>query len=495
MSMSKKEAKYLKEYHNLSMLEKLKYNLSSNLFNTMKAKKSVNGVQITFLGAAKTVTGSKYLLEVGKTKILVDCGLFQGLYELRRRNWNPLPINPKNIDAVILTHAHLDHSGYLPLLVKNGFKGKIYCTPSTYDLCKVLLPDSGFLQEEDARYAKKHNFSKHKNPKPLYTQKDAVATFKHFRLINFNEEIKISNDISFNIIHAGHIIGAGSIIVNANGKKILFSGDLGRYNSPIVIEPDKIPSVDYIITESTYGDRKHSEEDPMEKLDEIINKTIAKGGKIIIPAFSVGRTQKILYYINKLKNKGRIPDLQVFLDSPMSIKVTSLVEDYEDEEKLTRDEYEDIYKSVKFCVTRQQSKKIFNYPEPAIIISASGMATGGRVLHHIANYGPKPNCTILFAGYQAEGTRGRDLIDGKKEIKIHGDLVKIRAKVEKLPNMSDHADVDEIITWLKTMPTKPQKVFITHGELEASEALSKRIQKELGWNVYIPDYLEKEIIK
>ena len=479
--MTKKEAKYLKEYHNLSMLEKLKYNLSSNLFNSIKSKKPVNDLQITFLGAAKSVTGSKYLLEVGKTKVLVDCGLFQGLYELRRRNWNPLPINPKNIDAVILTHAHLDHSGYLPLLVKNGFRGKIYCTPSTYDLCKILLPDSGFLQEEDARYAKKHHYSKHKNPKPLYTQKDAVATFKYFKLINFDEDIKISDDISFSVIHAGHIIGAGSIIVKAKDKKILFSGDLGRINSPIVAEPDKIPLVDYIITESTYGDRLHSEKDPIEELDEIINKTVAKGGKIIIPAFSVGRTQKILYYINKLKNQGRIPDLQVFLDSPMSIKVTSLVED--------------IYKSVKFCVTRDQSKKIFNYPQPAIIISASGMATGGRVLHHIANYGPKPNCTILFAGYQAEGTRGRDLIDGKKEIKMHGQIVKIRAKVEKLPNMSDHADANEIIEWLKSMPGKPKKVFITHGELEASEALAQRIKKELGWETDIPDYLEKEIIK
>lgn len=493
--MAKKEAKYLKEYKNLSMLEKLKYNFSKNLFTGAPLKKAVDDFQITFLGAAKTVTGSKYLLEKDKTKILIDCGLFQGLYDLRRRNWNQLPIHPRNIDAVILTHAHLDHSGYLPLLVKNGFKGKIYCTDSTYDLCKILLPDSGFLQEEDARYAKKHKYSKHKDPKPLYTQKDAIATFKYFKIINFNEEVKISDDISFKITHAGHIIGAGSIIVKSQNTSILFSGDLGRPNSPIVMDPDKIPVVDYIVTESTYGDRLHSNDDPLEKLDEIINKTVAKGGKIIIPAFSVGRTQKILYYINELKNKGRIPDIQVFLDSPMSIKVTSLVEDYKEENKLTREQYEDIYKSVKFCVTRQQSKKIFNYTEPAIIISASGMATGGRVLHHIANYGPKPNCTILFTGYQAEGTRGRDMIDGKKEIKMHGEIVKIRAKVEKLSNMSDHADANEIIDWLKTMPKKPKKVFITHGEVEASEALSKRIEKELGWKTEVPDYLEMEKIK
>ncbi len=490
--MSKKEAKYLKEYKNLSMLEKLKYNFSRDIFTGAPPKKTIGAFQITFLGATRTVTGSKYLLEIGKTKVLVDCGLFQGLYELRRRNWNELPIHPRNIDAVILTHAHLDHSGYLPLLVKNGFKGKIYCTDATYDLCKILLPDSGFLQEEDARYAKKHKYSKHKNPKPLYTQKDAVATFKYFKTIPFNQEFKISDDLSFSYIRAGHIIGAGSVIVKSKDESILFSGDLGRPNSPIVHDPDKIPLVDYIVTESTYGDRLHSDIDPKEKLDEIINKTVAKGGKIIIPAFAVGRTQKILYYINELKNAGRIPDLTVFLDSPMSVKVTTLTDDYEDEHKLTMEEYQDIYKSAKFCITREQSKRIFNYPDPAIIISASGMATGGRVLHHIANYGPKPNSTIVFAGYQAEGTRGRDLQDGKKEIKIHGEMVHIRAKIEKLSNMSDHADAGEIIEWLKSMPGKPKKVFVTHGELSASEALAEKIQKELGWETEVPDYLETE---
>ncbi len=491
----KKEAKYLKDYKNLSMLEKLKYSFSKNSLLADNTTKSIKDFQLTFLGAAQSVTGSKYLLEKGKTKILIDCGLFQGLYDLRRRNWNPLPVNPKNIDAVILTHAHLDHSGYIPLLVKNGFKGKIYCTSSTFDLCKILLPDSGFLQEEDARFAKKHKYSKHKNPKPLYTQKDAVATFKYFKIVDFNEDIKISDDLSFRILHAGHIIGAGSIVVKSNQSSILFSGDLGRPNTPIVVDPDKIPHVDYIVTESTYGDRLHSEVNPMETLDEMINKTASKGGKIIIPAFSVGRTQKILYYINELKNKGRIQDIQVFLDSPMSIKVTHLVEDYEEENKLTREQYEDIFKSVKICITRQQSKKIMMYPGPAIIISASGMATGGRVLHHIANHGTKPNCTILFAGYQAEGTRGRDLVDGKKEIKMHGKIIKIRAKIEKLSNMSDHADANEIMQWLKTMPGKPKKVFITHGEINASEALAKKIEKELGWKTYVPDYLETQPLK
>ena len=492
--MTKKEAKYLKEYQNLSTLEKLKYNLTKDLFTGAPPKKPVKDFQITFLGATQTVTGSKYLLESGNTKILVDCGLFQGLKELRLRNWNKLPVHPRNLDAIILTHAHLDHSGYIPLLVKEGFKGKIYCTEGTFDLCKILLPDSGFLQEEDAKFAKKHGFSKHKDPKPLYTQKDAIKTFQFFKTIDFNQEIKISDDILFSMIRAGHIIGAASVIVKANGKSILFSGDLGRPNSPIVHDPDKIPSTDYIVVESTYGDRLHSNTNPEDDLAEIINKTSVKGGKVIIPAFSVGRTQKILYYINKLKNEGKIADLMIFLDSPMSIKVTSLVNDYIDEKKLPKEEYEDIYKSVKFCITREQSKRILNYPGPCIILSASGMATGGRILHHIANFGIKPNCCIVLAGYQAEGTRGRDLEDGKKEIKIHGNIVHIRAKVEKLANMSDHADANEIINWLKNSHKAPKKVFITHGEVSSSEALAKKIEKELGWNAEVPDYLETEVL-
>jgi len=489
--MSKnKEAAYLKEYKSLSALEKLKYNVTKDIFSGAPKKTYVSGFQISFLGASKTVTGSKYLLESGNSKILVDCGLFQGLYELRRRNWDNLPIHPRNIDAVILTHAHLDHSGYLPLLVKNGFKGRIYCTDSTFDLCKILLPDSGFLQEEDAMYAKKHKFSKHKNPKPLYTEKDATNTFKYFSIVDFEKDIKINDDFTFKFTKAGHIIGAGSVLVSNGNKKILFSGDLGRPVSPIVASPERILQADYIVCESTYGDRNHTDSNPEDKLEEIINNTVAKNGKVIIPAFSVGRTQKILYYINNLKNNGRIPDLKIFLDSPMSIKVTTLTDDYVNEKKLSSEEYQDIYKSVKFCVTRIQSKNIFNYPNPCVIISASGMATGGRVLHHIANYGVKPNCTILFTGYQAQGTRGRDLTDGKKEIKIHGDIIHIRAKIERLDNMSDHSDAKEILEWLEQSPSKPKKIFITHGEVTSSEALASRVERELGWETVVPDYLE-----
>jgi metallo-beta-lactamase family protein len=490
--MDDEKAKYLKEYKDFSVFEKLKYNFTRNLLTGAPPKKGVKGFQISFLGGAKTVTGSKYLLESGNTKILLDCGLFQGLKELRLRNWNDLPIHPRNIDAVILTHAHLDHSGYLPLLVKNGFKGKIYCTEATFDLCKIILPDSGFLQEEDARYAEKHNFSKHKNPKPLYTKDDAVDTFRLFNTVDFYKDIKINDDISFSITRAGHIIGAGSVLVKSKNKSILFSGDLGRPCSQVTHNPDKIPSADYVVVESTYGDRVHSDSDPEVQLADIINKASAKGGKIIIPAFAVGRTQKILYYINRLKDSGKIPNLTVFLDSPMSIKVTELTNDYANENKLSKEEYLDIYKSVKFCVTRDESKRILTYPGPCIIISASGMATGGRVLHHIANFGTQPNCTIIFTGYQAEGTRGRDLEEGKKEIKIHGNMVHVRANIEVLPNMSDHADYKEILEWLKAMPNQPKKVFVTHGEISASESLAKKIKEEFGWKTEIPEYLETE---
>jgi metallo-beta-lactamase family protein len=478
----------LKEYKNLSTIEKLKYKITKNIFSI---KRNVSGLQISFLGAAKTVTGSKYLLENAKSKIFVDCGLFQGLSELRRRNWNELPIIARNIDAIILTHAHLDHSGYLPLLVKNGFSGKIYCTQATFNLAKLILPDSGFLQEEDARNAKKHNYSKHKIPKPLYTQKDAIKTFKQFHTVDFNKEIKINEDFSFQIIRAGHILGAGSVIVKSKEKSILFSGDLGRYDSPIASAPAKIPfTTDYVVCESTYGDKYHTDLDPEQFLGNIINKAIEKGGKILIPAFAVGRTQKILYYINNLKNDRKIPDIQIFLDSPMSIKVTNLVDDYVAEKKLTKEQYQDIYRSVKFCVTREQSKKIFNYTNSAIIISASGMAAGGRILHHIANYAPDPSTTIILVGYQAEGTRGRDLQEGKKEIKMHGKMVPIKADVEILSNMSDHGDVGELLRWLSFMPSKPKKLFITHGELGSSEAFLKKVKEELKWETEVPNYLE-----
>ncbi|MDR3289683.1 MAG: MBL fold metallo-hydrolase [Rickettsiales bacterium] len=486
------EKEYLQEYRKLSTIEKLKYSLTKNIFGATP-KTFIDGVKISFLGAAKCVTGSKYLLETGKSKILIDCGLFQGAYDLRRRNWNELPISARNVDAIILTHAHLDHSGYIPLLVKDGFKGKIYCTDATFDVAKLILSDTGFLQEEEARYANKKGFSKHIFPKALYTQKDATKSYTSFQTIPFHKDIKIDDEFTFSLTKAGHIIGAGSVLVKTkNGKKILFSGDLGREDSPIVAKIENAPQADYVLIETTYGNRLHEENKIEDYLKDIINKTAAKGGKVIIPAFAVGRSQKVLYYISKLKKEGKIPNLAIFLDSPMSIKVTAMAEHYSQEGKLSKEQYKELYKNVKMCVTKVDSKKIFDYSAPAIIISASGMLAGGRVLHHVANYGPMPNCTILMIGYQAEGTRGRDLQDGKKELKIHGEVIPIRAKIETIGNMSDHADQRELIDWLRTMPKKPTKVYAIHGEIEQSTTFAEKIKEELGWEAEVPEYLESD---
>lgn len=461
---------------------------SIKIINTKN--KNIKIPQITFLGASKTVTGSKYLLEYKDKKILVDCGLFQGLKDDRLKNRQKMPFFEKDIDAVILTHAHLDHSGYIPLLVKNGFKGYIYATQASYELCKVILPDSGFLQEEDARFLKKKNASKHKEPQPLYTEEDAVNSLKRFKIVRFKDRVKLSDDISFEINEAGHILGAGIISLYIGDKKVVFSGDLGRTSDPVMHDPEKIKNADYVLCESTYGDRVHRDVDVEDDLAEIINKTAGRGGNLIIPAFAVGRSQLLLYYIYKLKKEKRIPQVPVFVDSPMSIKVTNLLDDFMELHKITKKECEKIFDDTKFTSTVDQSKRIFEQKVPSIIISASGMATGGRVLHHIAHYGPDNKNTILLVGYQAMGTRGRLLQDGKKELKIHGQVVKINAEVEKLENMSAHADSNELISWLKGFEDKPKKLFIVHGEEKSAEAFSEKVENELHWNTMIPEYLQ-----
>lgn len=452
-------------------------------------------IKLKFLGAAGTVTGSKYALSIqdsGRQKnFLVDCGLFQGLKNLRLKNWNPLTINPKTIDAVILTHAHIDHSGYLPLLVKNGFRGKIYATEATAALCKILLPDAGHLQEEDALYANKHKFSKHHPALPLYTEEDARASLDYFHTIPWRRQVTLSEHFSFSFHPAGHILGAAFVEIDSYGQRIVFSGDLGRMKNIIMPPPASPLKTDYLVVESTYGDRRHPQESPLESLKTLIQRTIKRGGIVLIPSFAVGRAQEIIYLISCLKKTKDIPDIPVYLNSPMAVEATKLFYDFVGEHSLTPEECMEMSQAVRYVSTVEESKALNRQQTPSIIISASGMATGGRVLHHLKTLAPDPKNLILFAGFQAAGTRGEAMIHGAESIKIHGEKIPLRAEIASLENLSAHADVDEIMTWLKTFSKPPQTTFITHGEPMASEALRKRIEEELNWPCVIPDYLEK----
>lgn len=482
----------LKPYQEIKKVKNAFIKYKNQFFKGNPKKTFVNIPKITFLGATKTVTGSKYLLEYADKKILIDCGLFQGSREDRDKNRATLPIFPANLDAIILTHAHLDHTGCIPLIIKEGFKGKVYSTHASYELSKVILPDSGYLQEEDFKFAQKHNLNKLYDAEPLYTQQEAVNSLKSFKIINYNQKIDLGSDVSFMIQNAGHILGAGVVSVWLGNKKIVFSGDLGRVNDDILFDPTKVKEADYIVCESTYGDRVHKSIDPKAELEEIINKTVKRGGSIIIPAFAVGRCQTILYYVHQLKKEKKIPAIPVFVDSPMSIKVTHLLDDFIKEHKLSEQECLDIYDDTRFTTTVEQSKRIFDYNFPSIIISASGMATGGRILHHLAHYAPNANNSIVITGFQAAGTRGRYLVEGKKELKIHGDVVKVKAEIFTLNNMSAHADKNELLSWLNSFQKAPQEIFITHGEETAAEAFAKTIEIELKWNVSVPNYLESK---
>lgn len=449
-------------------------------------------MKIQFIGATQTVTGSKYLLTISNKKILIDCGLFQGLKEFRLRNWSPLPIDPKSIDAIILTHAHIDHSGYLPLLVKNGFTGKIYCTKATQSLCEILLPDSGYLQEEEANRANKYGYSKHKPALPLYTVEDAKNCLKQFVGCDFDKDYKdIHPDIFFHFKRAGHILGAATISVKFDNKKILFSGDLGRPNDPVIFPPANIGSTDYMVLESTYGDRLHENVDPKSQLAAVIKRTASRGGTIIIPAFAVGRTQSIIYYIYLLKKEHLIPDIPVFLDSPMASEATEIVKQYHKEHRMTDAECAKACEIINPVNTVEDSKKIDTYAMPKIIISASGMATGGRVLHHLKVFAGDSRNTILFAGYQAAGTRGEKMLHGVDEIKLLGEVIRINAEIVELSNMSAHADYQEILNWLGAFNSAPRRVFVTHGEVQAAQSLKEKIEKQYNWNCVVPHYLEE----
>ncbi len=455
--------------------------------------------KLTFLGAAGTVTGSKYLVEAEGKRLLVDCGLFQGLKELRVRNWNPLPEKPATFDWCLLTHAHLDHTGYLPRLVRDGYRGPIYADAATIELCTILLADSAHLQEEDADKAERGGYSKHAKPLPLYTREDVAPVLKAIREIPRAAPFTISPQFSVKPHDAGHIVGSSSLelTITENGKKtvVLFSGDVGRYNQSILKDPEAPPTCDVLLCESTYGDREHPAGLPEDALAEVVNRVAKRGGQIVIPAFAVDRTQTLLYLIRKLETTNRIPHLPVYMDSPMAISVTDIyLRHHEDHGAgFTADEKNgnplDAH-NVNYMRTVDDSKKINNVKTPAIIISASGMATGGRVLHHIARLAPDRKNAILLAGFQAEGTRGRALEDGAKTLRIQGADVPILAEVINLRQFSAHAGQSELMRWLGGMPSAPRQTYLTHGEPEASAALKAKIEAIYKWKVGLPRYLQ-----
>jgi metallo-beta-lactamase family protein len=455
--------------------------------------------KLTFLGAAGTVTGSKFLVEAAGRRLLVDCGLFQGSKVLRLRNWEPLPREPGSIDWVVLTHAHIDHTGYLPRLVRDGFAGQIFCNAATRELCSILLPDSARLQEEDAEHAAAKGYSKHKEPLPLYTEEEAHAALARFRTIPRDEPFRISPEFSVRYSDAGHILGSASVelTVTENGRSrvVLFSGDLGRYSQPILKDPQPAPRCDFLVCESTYGNREHADLAPHDALAEVVCRVSARGGAAVIPAFAVGRTQLLLYVLRELEDYQRIPVLPVYVDSPMAISVTNIYRSHSEDHDL---EFSREARAGDPLVTRschptpsvEESKQINRQSAPCIIISASGMATGGRVLHHLARRLPDPRNAVLLAGFQAEGTRGRSLEQGARTLRIHGQDVPVKAEIVRLAQFSGHAGKSELLRWLSSLPAPPRKTLLVHGEPEGSEALQGAIREKLGWDVEVARYLQ-----
>jgi len=449
-------------------------------------------LQLKFLGGVGTVTGSKYLVDTGASRVLVDCGLFQGYKQLRLRNWKHLPIDPASIDAVVLTHAHIDHSGYLPVLVRDGFRGKIHCTEATYDLCKILLPDSAYLQEREAERANRYGYTKHKPALPLYGEKDVWKTLEMFDTSPFDSPVSVAKDVSATFRLAGHILGAAIVEFQTPTTKIVFSGDLGRPNDPIMHDPAPIRQADYLLVESTYGNRQHGARDAQDALADIINRTAKRGGTVLIPSFAVGRAQTLLYHLHELKAAGRIPDLPVYLDSPMAIDATELFCKHADCHKLSKTQSLNACHVAKYVHDSEDSKALDYDQMPKIIVAASGMATGGRVLHHLKFYMPDARNSVLFAGFQAGGTRGAAMVAGIDRIKIHGEYHDVRAEIATLHMLSAHADADDIMLWLGGFESPPKQTFIVHGEPDAADALRHRIEEELGWSVIVPEHNETQ---
>ena len=446
-------------------------------------------VNISFLGAAGTVTGSKYLVRHEDKCLLIDCGLFQGYKLLRLRNRMPLPVAPGAIDAVLLTHAHLDHSGYLPVLAKDGFSGPVYVTSGTRELCRILLPDSGHLQEEDAAFANRQGFSKHAPAMPLYTRQDALDCLPLLKVVGFNKTFQPLPGWRATFSAAGHILGASSVLLEVAGRRILFSGDLGRPDDLIMNPPARAPSADTVLIESTYGDRVHPATDLLAELGPALARVSQRGGVAVVPVFAVGRAQALLHAIDQLKQSGTIPSaLPVFLDSPMAVHTTELFERHPGEHRLNSQQTRALTHSATMVNSVDESRALASRHGPMVILSASGMATGGRVLHHLAHYAGNHRNMIILTGYQAAGTRGATLASGARTVRIHGRDVEVNAEVVQLHSASAHADANQILAWLRAMPEKPDQVYVVHGEHGASDALRRRIELELGVRAMAPEH-------
>lgn len=449
-----------------------------------------NAASLRFLGATDTVTGSRYLLEFNGTRVLVDCGLFQGYKRLRERNRRPFPVSPGSIDAVLLTHAHLDHSGYVPALVRDGYRGPVYTTHGTNQLCKLLLPDSGHLQEEEARYAEHTGSSIHVPALPIYTAADAVRSLNSVRPVDFDAPVELGHAFDATFVPAGHILGAAQIHVRLGEHSVHFTGDLGRTDDPFMYPPRDLESTDVLVTESTYGNRTHPAAGSDIELAEVVNRAAKRGGVVLIAAFAVGRAETLMLQLARLRRKGLIPDIPVYLNSPMAIDASYIYQQHPEEHRLGPEEFKSMYELAIMTRSVDDSKLLNLRGGPMIIISASGMLTGGRILHHLAAYGSDPHNAVVLSGYQAGGTRGAALAAGSRQLRVYGQDVLIRAEVVQLEGFSAHADADGIIRWMRSAPRTPRMTYITHGEPEASDALRLRIKRELGWKARVPDHLE-----